>query len=331
MITGGTSGIGAATAELFVAEGARVVLTGRSREKGAALAERLGPNALYHEADVTREADIKASIDLAIDAFGALNILFNNAGGPTRGAFETISGEDIDYGVHLLLRSVMLGIRYAIEPMKAAGGGAIINNSSIAALRYRQGDPLYSALKAALTHYSKLAGVELGPYGIRVNVISPGAIATPIFYGGSARANTLSDEENATKMAKLTRNLAKATPMPRAGFAGTSRKRRSISPATQVASSTRTTSSSTAGEHRCSTSSTTDPARDPGPTTLRSQRLAPNHPPIEVCPPALRLHIADICRHLLMRVVARLGRMTIAFVRPKGRRTQALRATSRDE
>ena len=219
VITGGTSGIGAATAELFVAEGARVVLTGRSREKGAALAERLGPNALYHEADVTREADIKASIDLAVDRFGALNVLFNNAGGPTRGAFETISGEAIDYGVHLLLSSVMLGIRYAIEPMKAAGGGAIINNSSIAALRYRQGDPLYSALKAALTHYSKLAGVELGPYGIRVNVISPGAIATPIFYGGSARANTLSDEENATKMAKLTRNLAKATPMPRAGFA----------------------------------------------------------------------------------------------------------------
>ncbi len=218
VITGGTSGIGAATAELFVAEGARVVLTGRSREKGAALAERLGPNAIYHEADVMREADIQASIDLAIERFGQLNILFNNAGGPTRGAFETISSEDIDYGVHLLLRSVMLGIRYAIEPMKAAGGGSIINNSSIAGLRYRQGDPLYSALKAALTHYSKLAGVELGRYGIRVNVISPGAIATPIFYGGSARANTLSDEENARKMAKLTANLAKATPLPRSGF-----------------------------------------------------------------------------------------------------------------
>ena len=218
VITGGTSGIGAATAELFVAEGAKVVLTGRSREKGSALAEQLGPNAIYREADVMREADIRASIDLAVERFGQLNILFNNAGGPTRGAFETISSEDIDYGVHLLLSSVMLGIRYAIEPMKAAGGGAIINNSSIAAIRYRQGDPLYSALKAALTHYSKLAGVELGPHGIRVNVISPGAIATPIFYGGSARANTLSDEENARKMAKLTTNLSKATPMPRAGF-----------------------------------------------------------------------------------------------------------------
>ena len=107
----------------------------------------------------------------------------------------------------------MLGIRYAIEPMKAAGGGSIINNSSIAAIRYRQGDPLVlSPSRRRLTHYSKLAGVELGRYGIRVNVISPGAIATPIFYGGSARANTLSDEENARKMAKLTYNLSPRHP-----------------------------------------------------------------------------------------------------------------------
>ena len=218
VITGGTSGIGAATAELFVAEGAKVVLTGRSRDKGSALADQLGSNAIYHESDVMIEEDIKASIDLAVDRFGSLDILFNNAGGPTRGPFDSITSEDIDYGVHLLLRSAMLGIRYAIEPMKAAGGGSIINNSSIAAIRYRQGDPLYSALKAAMTHYSKLAGVELGRYGIRVNVISPGAIATPIFYGGSARANTLSDEENARKMAKLTYNLSRATPMTRAGL-----------------------------------------------------------------------------------------------------------------
>ena len=219
VITGGTSGIGAATAELFVAEGARVVLTGRSREKGATLAERLGPNALYHEADVTREADIKASIDLAIERFGGAQC-------PLQQRWRTDPRRLRDHlrRSHRLRRPPPAEQRDAGHPLRdradeAAGGGAIINNSSIAALRYRQGDPLYSALKAALTHYSKLAGVELGPYGIRVNVISPGAIATPIFYGGSARANTLSDEENATKMAKLTRNLAKATPMPRAGFA----------------------------------------------------------------------------------------------------------------
>ncbi len=220
LITGASSGIGAATGELFVAEGAKVVLVGRSEEKGAAIAERLGSAAHYAVADVTREDDIAASVDLTLEKFGKLDVLFNNAGGPVGGkGLDGIDSETIDYGVHLLLSSVMLGIRYAVEPMKANGGGCIINNSSVAALRYRQGDLLYSALKAAVTHYSKLAGVELGPHNIRVNVISPGAIATPIFWGGSGHANTLTDEDNTRKFEKLKRNLAKATPIPRSGLA----------------------------------------------------------------------------------------------------------------
>ena len=217
VITGGTSGIGEATVELFVAEGAQVVLTGRSRDKGAALAERLGENAVYFCADVTREEDIKASIDAAVDRFGKLDVLFNNAGASVRTDISTITAAEIEHGCRVLLSSVMLGIRYAIEPMKAVGGGSIINNSSIAGLRYRQGNILYSVLKSAVTHCTRLAGVELGPHCIRVNAISPGAIATPIFWGGSARANTLSDEENAQKMQKLQDNLAKATPLPRSG------------------------------------------------------------------------------------------------------------------
>ena len=219
VITGGTSGIGAATAELFVEHGASVVITGRSVEKGQALADRLGANVVYQVADVMKDEDIKAGIDLAVERFGKLDVLFNNAGGPTAGNVGDITRENINYGVDLLLSSVILGIRYAIEPMKANGGGSIINNSSIAGLRYRQGNVLYSALKAAVTHYTKLAGVELGPLGIRVNAISPGAIATPIFWGGSARANTLTDEDNERKMQKLQRNLAKATPIARSGLA----------------------------------------------------------------------------------------------------------------
>ena len=219
VITGGTSGIGEATAELFVAQGAQVVLTGRSEEKGQLLASRLGQSAIYVAADVTKEEDIKLAIDQAIERFGRLDVLFNNAGGPTAGNLDDITREEINYGVDLLLTSTILGIRYAIEPMKIAGGGSIINNSSIAGLRYRQGNGLYSALKAAVTHYTRLAGVELGPHGIRVITISPGAIATPIFWGGSGRANTLSDEDNARKMEKLKGNLAKATPIPRSGIA----------------------------------------------------------------------------------------------------------------
>ena len=219
LITGGTSGIGESTAELFVREGAKVVIVGRSEEKGQALANRLGDAALYARADVTQEADIARSVELTIEKFGKLDILFNNAGGPAGAGIGDITSEQIDYGVHLLLSSVILGIRYAVEPMKANGGGAIINNSSVAAIRYNQGSLLYSALKAAVTHYTRLAGVELGPHGIRVNAISPGAIATPIFWGGSSRANTLSDEDNARKLEKLKGNLAKATPLPMAGLA----------------------------------------------------------------------------------------------------------------
>lgn len=219
VITGGTSGIGAATAELFVQHGAKVVFTGRSSEKGAALAAELGKDALYFEGDVTQEQDIAAAIDLACEKFGKLDILFNNAGGPTPGGVDDITPEQIQYGVGLLLSSVMLGIKHAIEPLKAAGGGAIINNSSVAGIRYNQGNLLYSAIKAAVTHYTKLAGVELGPLGIRVNAISPGAIATPIFWGGSARANQLSEADNAAKFEKLKQNLAKATPMQVTGLA----------------------------------------------------------------------------------------------------------------
>ena len=219
LITGGTSGIGEATAELFVAEGAQVVIAGRSVDKGSALADRLGDQVRYVEADVMREEDIAAAVSFTVEAFGGLDVLFNNAGGPTRGTVTEVSEEAIHYAMQLLFSSVVLGMKHAIPHLEARGGGSIINNSSVAAIRDNQGDLLYSAAKSAVTHYSKLAGTRLGPKNIRVNVISPGAIATPIFYGGSARANTLSDEDNAAKMAKLTANLAKATALPVAGLA----------------------------------------------------------------------------------------------------------------
>lgn len=219
LITGGTSGIGAATARLFVSEGARVVITGRSVEKGQALAAELGSNASYREADITEEDAIRDSIEHTTQTHGQLDILFNNAGGPVGAPLDKLTQDHIDYGVRLLLASAMLGTKYAVEPMKASGGGCIINNSSIAGLRYRQGDLLYSALKAALTHYTRMVGIELGEHNIRVNSISPGAIATPIFWGGSERANTLSDEENQRKMNKLEQSLARSVPLLRTGVA----------------------------------------------------------------------------------------------------------------
>jgi len=219
LITGGTSGIGAETARLFIQEGAKVMISGRSEEKGRMLSEELGENSQYLLSDVTKEEDIENSIKETVNQFGKLDILFNNAGGPVGAGIEKVTQKDIDYGVHLLLASVILGTKYAIEPMRQNGGGCIINNSSIAGIRYRQGDPLYAALKAGVTHYTRMSGVELGPDNIRVNSISPGAIATPIFWGGSQRANTLSAEENDKKLEKLKGNLAKAVPLNRSGLA----------------------------------------------------------------------------------------------------------------
>ena len=167
----------------------------------------------------TKEKDIERSFEETVKEFGGLDILFNNAGGPVGSGIENVTQKDIDYGVHLLLSSVILGTKYAIPHMRKKGGGCIINNSSIAGIRYRQGDPLYAALKAAVTHYTKMSGVELGPDNIRVNAISPGAIATPIFWGGSQRANSLTDAENDRKLEKLKGNLANAVPLKRSGLA----------------------------------------------------------------------------------------------------------------
>ncbi|MBN2223204.1 MAG: SDR family oxidoreductase [Deltaproteobacteria bacterium] len=219
VITGGTSGIGEATAEVFVAEGARVIIAGRSEEKGQRLADRLGKNAIYQRADVSREEDIRNLISSAVDRFGRLDCLFNNAGGPSRGTLETVTQEDFEYSMNLLLGSAVFGIKHAAPVMKEQGSGSIINTSSIAAIRSGQGQYLYSVAKAAVTHLTRLCGLELGPFGIRVNAISPGAIATPIFWGGSEMANILSEEDNERKMEKLKKSLARATPLPRAGFA----------------------------------------------------------------------------------------------------------------
>src|SRR3974390_388481 len=155
VITGATSGIGEATARRFIAEGARVVLAGRSQERGNALAGELGGSAFFHRTDVMREADIAAAIKAAVGRFGKLDCLFNNAGAPTPGEIETITEAEFDYGMKLLVGSVMFGIKHAAFAMKSSGG-CIINNSSIAAHRLGQGGLLYSAAKGAVRPTTRL-------------------------------------------------------------------------------------------------------------------------------------------------------------------------------
>ena len=217
IITGATSGIGEATARLFAHEGAHVVVSGRNVEKGEAVAAALGGQALFVPADVSREAEVRALVDATVARFGRLDCLFNNAGAPVRGDLDSVTEANVDQGMRLLVGSVLFGIKHAARVMRDGGGGSIINNSSIAAHRVGQGGLVYSAAKAAVSHVTRVAAAQLGPAGIRVNAISPGAIATPIFWGGSTVASGLSDEDNERKQLKLEQNLARATPLPRSG------------------------------------------------------------------------------------------------------------------
>jgi NAD(P)-dependent dehydrogenase (short-subunit alcohol dehydrogenase family) len=217
VITGATSGIGEATARRFVAEGACVIAVGRNPKRGTALENELDGQAAFVQADVASETGVAVAVGAAVDRFGRLDCLFNNAGAALPGEINTITEAEFDTAMRTLLGSILFGIKHAARVMRPQGGGVIINNSSIAALRARQGGYVYSIAKAAVTHATHLAALELAPHGIRVNAISPGAIATPIFWGGSQRAAALTDTANARKQAKLERNLAHATPTPRSG------------------------------------------------------------------------------------------------------------------
>jgi NAD(P)-dependent dehydrogenase (short-subunit alcohol dehydrogenase family) len=216
VITGATSGIGLRTAEVFAAEGAKVVVAGRRAAEGEALAKRLGPACLFRRTDVTIEADISGLIGEAVDKFGRIDGLFNNAGGPAQtGGIEGLEADRFDTAMATLLRSVMLGMKHAAPHMRRQGSGSIINNGSIAGrLAGFSSSVVYGAAKAAVIHLTKCVAMELGEAGIRVNSISPGAIATGIF--GKALGLSV---EAAEKTPDVMREVYKsAQPIPRAGL-----------------------------------------------------------------------------------------------------------------
>jgi NAD(P)-dependent dehydrogenase (short-subunit alcohol dehydrogenase family) len=194
------------------------MIAARNEQQGDEMVRSLGPSSRFVRTDVSLEPDIKRAIDATVETFGRLDCLFNNAGGPTPGTVDTVTPENFAYAMNLLLGSVVFGMRYAAPVMKAQGRGAVINNGSVAAGHTHLGQYLYSIAKAGVVHATRMAGMELGPFGISVNSISPGAIATPIFFGGSAAFASLDPEHARAKLAKLTGNLAKATPLRRSGL-----------------------------------------------------------------------------------------------------------------
>lgn len=216
IITGATSGIGLRTAEIFVEEGARIVIAGRRKAEGEAIAARLGKHCSFRQTDVTEEDRIRSLIDHAIERFGRLDCLFNNAGGPApTGGIEDIPVAGFDAAIALLLRSVMLGMKHAAPIMRRQGSGSIINNGSIAGRSAGYSSSLiYGAAKAAVIHLTRCVAMELGESGIRVNSISPGAIVTGIF--GKALGLSVEAAERTSAVAKD--RFAKIQPIPRAGM-----------------------------------------------------------------------------------------------------------------
>lgn len=185
VITGGSSGIGKASVKLFVQEGAQVVFGDILDDKGKALAEELEPNAIYIHANVRNESDIKAAIDLAVEKFGRLDCMFNNAGfGGVGGKIEETLTDALDVTIEVIFRSVVLGMKHAAPIMKSQGSGSIISTASVAGLMTGMGPHIYSALKAAIIHLTRTVAMELGGNGVRVNCICPGAIPTAIFGSG---------------------------------------------------------------------------------------------------------------------------------------------------
>ncbi|HEY8123211.1 MAG TPA: SDR family oxidoreductase [Myxococcota bacterium] len=211
VITGGASGIGAASVRRFAQEGARVLIADLNRERGEALARELGERAVFCAVDVTREADVKGAIDEAVKRWGRLDCIYNNAGfGGALGPIEATSEDDFDITFDVLVKGVFFGMKHAATAMKAqGGGGTILSTASVAGLLTGQSPHLYSTAKAAVIHLTKSIALELGEHGIRVNCICPGVIATPLAAG---RANA-SDES----LAKMKGALGKYQPIGRIG------------------------------------------------------------------------------------------------------------------
>jgi NAD(P)-dependent dehydrogenase (short-subunit alcohol dehydrogenase family) len=181
VVTGGAGGIGRATAARLVAEGAHVVVADIDVEGGQAVADQIGAAAAFCATDVSDPAQVQGAVDFAVERFGGLDIMFNNAGiGSPLKRFLPDDLEDFSRIMSVNLFGVLVGAQRAARYMKDHGGGSIINNASIAAINPGTGMISYRSSKAAVAHATKCMAIDLAPYGIRVNCLTPAHIRTAI-------------------------------------------------------------------------------------------------------------------------------------------------------
>jgi len=181
IVTGGASGIGRGTAEVFVDEGAQVVVADIDADRGAAVADELGPAVAFKRTDVSEVDEVQALVDFAVERFGGLHVVFNNAGisVPRRGFLDD-DFDGFDRAMRVNLLGIMLGSQRAARVMASQGGGSIVNTTSIGGINAGGGLMTYRAAKAAVIHVTRCMAVELARHDIRVNCVAPAHIPTPI-------------------------------------------------------------------------------------------------------------------------------------------------------
>jgi NAD(P)-dependent dehydrogenase (short-subunit alcohol dehydrogenase family) len=216
VITGAASGIGAATARRFVAEGAGVVIGDIQDEVGERLAASLGDQAVFRHCNVAKEDDVAGLVTEATRRWGRLDVLYNNAGFVgVPGALEDTAVDEYDLTMDVLLKSVFLGIKHASPVMKAQRSGSIISTASVCGLVPAIGTHLYNVAKAAVVMLTKSAALELAEWDVRVNCICPGFVATQLAAGRSL--SEVDEEEAARRLASARERMADSQPLARMG------------------------------------------------------------------------------------------------------------------
>jgi NAD(P)-dependent dehydrogenase (short-subunit alcohol dehydrogenase family) len=216
IVTGGASGIGRGIVEKFVAEGARVVIADVETDRGEALAGALGPDAFFRRTEVSDPQQVGALVAAAVEKFGGLHVMVNNAGVSSKMHRRFLDDDLADFhrvmAVNVL--GVMAGTRDAARHMAAHGGGSIINISSIGGIQAGGGVMTYRASKAAVIQFTKCAAIELAHYEVRVNTIAPGNIPTPLVAKSAAN---MDPEQIERFEAKIRQTMRDDRPLKREG------------------------------------------------------------------------------------------------------------------